>query len=93
MPKELKKNIQLSEKIQFLNEIGWFNNEIVDEKIIHHFITDGNGTKLIGYKELKSSPNRRLLTFVNEIIQDLGLYQMIQKYLESPSKFKKDFIN
>jgi len=79
----LTKNIQLSEKIEFLNQFGQFYTVNGYNSYIPH----DKYRNLFGSNAFASS--ERMLYLVNQIIKVNGLYQYLQQFVLTPIKFKE----
>ena len=77
------KNIQLSEKIQFLNQMGEFathNGENI-------YFPNSKYRNVFHAAWIKS--DERMIKFVNDIIKDYGLYPYLQCFVNTPEQFKQ----
>lgn len=84
----LPKNIQLSEKMSFLLQMGYLDQSkpsLIVFRPFEHTAKYFNARYLI-------AQDIRLLEFVNKLIKDNGIYPMLQKFVLNPTEFKTLYI-
>ena len=85
---KLKKNIQLSEKLQFLMALGTLNQGNPDLIVFRHY---EHTEKYFGKNCLRSN-GQRLLDFVNWIVEEFGLYPILQKFVTDNKEFQRLYL-
>lgn len=85
----LPKNIQLSEKLSFLLQLGVVDQSQPDLIVFKPF---EHTAKYFNAKYF-AGQSMRLLKFVNFLIKKNELYPLLQKFVISPSQFKTLYIS